>query len=179
VGVVTGFDLPWPGAHAAGKALTVRGAPGDNLALHRALAEAQPGEMLVADVGGGSMAAHWGGLMAVAARRCGLAGLVVNGAIRDRTELAELRFPVFFRGTSPRPPAKEVRGELRVSISIDGVHIHPEDLVVADADGVVVVPQHALDVASHARSLAAGEDELVRRLGDGESLIDLLGLTGV
>jgi 4-hydroxy-4-methyl-2-oxoglutarate aldolase len=115
--------------------------------------------------------------MAVAARRRGVAGLVVNGAIRDRCELVDLGFPAFFRGTSPRVPAKRERGELRVPIRIDGVDIRPDDLVVADADGIAIVPADAVDIVATAGTLEAADRELVRRLEDGESLIDLLGLT--
>jgi 4-hydroxy-4-methyl-2-oxoglutarate aldolase len=176
VKVLTGFEVPWLEAHAVGYALTVEGTCGDNLALHLALAEAQEGEVLVANVGGELPVAHWGGLMAVAAQHRGLAGVVLNGAIRDRAELAALQFPIFFRGTSPTPPTKRARGQRRVAIKIDGVEINSGDLIAADADGIAILPADAMDVAFAAEASAAAEDALVRRLKEGESLLELLEL---
>ena len=171
--ILTGFEPAWPGALAVGRALTVRAAPGDNLALHRAVDAVEPGEIVVVDAGGELAAAQCGDLIALAAQRRGAAGLVVNGPIRDRSAIAELAFPVFHRGTSTASPAKEEPGELRVPV----LGIEPGDLVVADADGVVAVPARDADaVLTAAEALAAREDELRARIRAGESTLDLLGL---
>ena len=155
VSIVLGLEPVFPAAHAVGPAFTVQGAPGDNLALHHAVASAAPGAVIVLAVGGERQVAHCGGILATAALERGIAGLVLDGAIRDRAEIAELGLPVFFRGTSPRGPAKNGPGALGVPVELDGVTIRPGDLVCADADGVAIVP--AADVAAVQADVAALE----------------------
>jgi 4-hydroxy-4-methyl-2-oxoglutarate aldolase len=177
VAVILGFDAAWPEASASGPALTVRGAPDDNLALHRAIDAVRPGELIVLDAGGPHGTAICGDLLARAARRRGAAGLVLDGPARDLAEIARLGFPVFHRGTSPATPRKEAPGELRVPVVIGDVGISPGDLVVADADGIVVVAAADADeVLARADELATREDDLRERIDAGESTLDLLGL---
>lgn len=177
VGVVLGLESAWPGASAIGPALTVRGAPGDNLALHQAIYEAEPGEVIVATVGGGQEIAHCGDVLALAARERGIAAIILDGCIRDRAALARLGLPVFHRGTSPRGPGKHDPGELRVPIELLGVTINPGDLVCADDDGIVVVPHaQAEDVIADAAALEAREQGFVAQIMDGASTLDLFSL---
>ena len=177
-GIVTGFVPVWPEARAAGPALTVRGAPDDNLALHRALDAVGAGELIVLDAGDSRAAGLCGELLALSARRRGAAGLVVNGAIRDSVEIAALAFPVFHRGTSPVASRKEEPGELRVPIRLGGVPIEPGDLVVADVDGIAVVPGELVEaVLADVEALAAREEALRAGIEAGESTLDLLGPT--
>jgi 4-hydroxy-4-methyl-2-oxoglutarate aldolase len=177
VSVLDGLESAWFGAELIGRALTVRGAGGDNLALHRALAEAEPDQVLVVDVGGCRDAGHWGELMTIAAQRRGVAGLVMNGSIRDRAALARRAFPVFHSGTAPRPAAKKVPGEIGVVIVIEGVEIATGDLVAADDDGVIVVARAASEaVLEAAAALEQHEAEVAARLEEGETTMEALQL---
>ena len=123
----------------AGPAFTVEVRPGDNLMIHAAIALAQPGDILVVDGKGDQTAALMGTLMLSACKQRRLGGVVVDGAIRDRLEVLELDFPVFSAGFNPAGPTKFVPGRINHPISAGGVTVNPGDLVVADADGVVVV----------------------------------------
>lgn len=123
----------------AGPAFTVEVRPGDNLMIHAAIALAQPGDILVIDGKGDQTAALMGTLMMSACKKKGLGGVIVDGAIRDRLELLELGFPVFSAGFNPAGPTKFVPGRINHPISCAGATVNPGDLVVADADGVVVI----------------------------------------
>ena len=177
VSIVLGLEPVFPAAHAVGPAFTVQGAPGDNLALHHAVASAAPGSVIVLAVGGERQVAHCGGIIATAALERGIAGLVLDGAIRDRAEIAELGFPVFFRGTSPRGPGKSGPGALGVPVELDGVTIHPGDLVCADADGVAIVPAAEIAaVQAEVAALEAREQSIVAAIRGGTTTVDLYGL---
>ena len=123
----------------AGPAFTVEVRPGDNLMIHAAIALAQPGDILVIDGKGDQTSALMGTLMMSACKKKGLGGVIVDGAIRDRLELLELDFPVFSAGFNPAGPTKFVPGRINHPISCAGATVNPGDLVVADADGVVVI----------------------------------------
>ncbi len=177
--LLRGFTPAWPEAVAVGPASTARAVPGDNLALHRAIDEVSRGEVIVLDAGASMDAALCGDLLALAAQRRGAAGLVVNGAVRDVVGIAALGFPVFHRGTCPLKPGKEIPGELRVSLEIDGVEVAPGDLLVADLDGIVVVAaEDAERVLAEAAALEAREEVLRNRIEEGASTLDLMGLRG-
>lgn len=133
----------WPGARVAGPAFTVQGIGGDNLALHRAVAAAPAGSVLVVDLQG-AWHGHWGEILAVAARHRGILGLVVDGGVRDTAEQAELGFPVFARHVTVVGTGKDHPGTLDVPVRVADVVVRPGDLVVGDADGVVVVPAEAV-----------------------------------
>lgn len=130
-----------PGEVVAGPALTVRTRPGDNLVVHKALELARPGEVLVVDAGGATDRAILGGLIGQYARTLGIVALVVDGAVRDRTELAEGAPPVFARGVSHLGPYKDGPGEIRGPVTIGGVVIADGDLVIGDEDGIAVIPR--------------------------------------
>jgi 4-hydroxy-4-methyl-2-oxoglutarate aldolase len=123
----------------AGPAFTVEVRPGDNLMIHAAIALAKPGDVLVIDGKGDQTAALMGTLMLSACKKLGIAGVVVDAAIRDRVELLELGFPVFSAGFNPAGPTKFVPGRINHPISAGGTMVNPGDLIVADADGVVVI----------------------------------------
>ncbi|NMM75225.1 methyltransferase [Acidovorax sp. SRB_14] len=123
----------------AGPAFTVEVRPGDNLMIHAAIALAKPGDVLVVDGKGDQTAALMGTLMLSACKKLGLAGVIVDGAIRDRLELLDLGFPVFSAGFNPAGPTKYVPGRINHPISAGGAMVNPGDLVVGDADGVVVI----------------------------------------
>jgi len=177
VAVLLGFEPAWPAAHVLGPAFTAQGAPGDNLALHRAVAEAAPGDVIVLAVGGERGRAHCGGIVATAAHARGVAGLVLDGAVRDRGELEEIGVPVFHLGASPLKPTKDGPAELGVAVEIGGVRIEPGDLVVADADGIVIVPlAHAAALVTAAAALEAGEGEIVAQIEAGKTTLEIYGL---
>ena len=180
VAVITGLEPAWAGAYVMGRAFTARGSRGDNLALHLAIARAERGDVIVADVQGERRTAHCGDLLARAAMARGIAAAILNGAIRDRRSIAELRYPVFHCGVSPAGPTKDVVGELGTSVSLAGVVVHTGDLVCADDDGIVVLPSAtAASVVEEAAELGAREFEFERRIADGESTVEIFQLTGL
>lgn len=123
-----------------GPAVTVRVRPGDNLMIHKALMLVQPGDVLVIDGGGDVSQALVGGLMRTTCVARKLAGLVIDGAIRDLCEWAEEGMPIFARGHTHRGPSKDGPGEINVPVSCAGMAVLPGDLIVGDADGVIAVP---------------------------------------
>ncbi|HUY71429.1 MAG TPA: RraA family protein [Gaiellaceae bacterium] len=175
--IVLGLEAAFPAAAVSGPAFTVQGAPGDNLALHHALSAAAPGEVIVLAVSGERRVAHCGEIVAIAARERGIAGIVLDGAVRDRAEIAALGFPVFFRGSSPRGPGKSGPGALGVPVELDGVSIHPGDLVCADADGIAVVAAADVEAVKAAvAALEAREQEIMAEIRNGRSTVELFEL---
>jgi len=124
----------------AGPALTVKCRPGDNLMIHKALTMAQPGDVIVVDAGGDLTNALFGEIMVATAVKIGVAGVVLNGAVRDSEEIGQGDFPLYAAGVTHRGPYKDGPGEINVAIAIDGMVIHPGDLIVGDADGLLCVP---------------------------------------
>jgi RraA family protein len=129
------------GGAVAGAAVTVKTRPGDNLMMHKAFDIAEPGDVIVVDAGGDVTNAIIGENAAAYAESLGLAGVVINGAIRDSAAIAARSFPIFAIGITHRGPYKDGPGEVNVPISIDGMVIMPGDLMLGDADGVVCVPR--------------------------------------
>ncbi len=136
-----------PGMKAVGPALTVKVPPTDNLMIHKALTLAKPGDVMVIDGGGYTSHALLGALMVHTAMAIGMAGMIVNGGIRDAAEIREMGFPLFARGINPNGPSKEGPGEINFPISCAGRTVHPGDIIVADDDGVVVVPKELAEKA--------------------------------
>ncbi|MGH1590226.1 RraA family protein [Methylobacterium phyllosphaerae] len=128
------------GGVMSGVALTVRTRPGDNLMVHAALNRAKAGDVLVIDAGGDLSNAIIGELMLSQAQHVGVAGVVVNGAVRDYGWIRSGAFPVFAAGVTHRGPYKNGPGEVNATIAIDGMVIEPGDLIVGDDDGFVCVP---------------------------------------
>ena len=130
--------------HASGRlggpALTVKTRPGDNLMIHKAISMAQPGDVIVVDAGGDLTNSLIGELMVSHSIKRGIAGFIINGAVRDIDYIAAGHFPVYAAGVTHRGPYKDGPGEINVPIAIDGMVIHPGDLVVGDADGLLCVP---------------------------------------
>jgi 4-hydroxy-4-methyl-2-oxoglutarate aldolase len=174
-------DLPLirvvPESRAAGPARTVRCGQGDNLALHRALAEAQPGEVVVATMPEPEPVALLGDLMAELARARGVAAVLLDAAVRDRDEVAALGLPVWARWVRARGPAKDDPGTVGEPVQVGGVTIAAGDVVVLDGDGAVVVPAaRAQEVLAAAEERAAREGGQRARLAAGEASLDVLGL---
>ena len=169
-----------PSMKVVGQARTVRCQVGDNSALHAAISLAQPGDVLVANAGGFLGTAVWGGLMTEAARRQGIAGLVLDGAVRDFTDLVKVGFPCFARGVTPAGPHKNFGGEIDCPISCGGIAVSPGDLVVADADGVAVVPLAKLDATLDAYlGLKDREARTLEAIGNCGTLAEIYGVTEI
>lgn len=139
-GALSGRIAPLaPTMKFAGPAVTVEVRPGDNLMIHAALALVKPGDVIVVDGKGDLNSALMGEIMCQQAVALGVAGVVIDGAVRDSEAIRELGFPMFAAGLNPNGPTKFVPGRVNHPISIGGVTVEPGDLVVADADGVTVV----------------------------------------
>jgi len=130
-----------PKMKVAGPAITVEVRQGDNLAIHAALAIAKPGDVIVVDGKGDVSCALLGEIMATQAKVSGIAGIVIDAAVRDAHELANDDYPIFSAGLNPCGPTKSVAGLVNHPISAGGTTVNPGDLVVGDADGVVVIPR--------------------------------------
>ena len=152
-----------------GPALTVRTRPGDNLIVHQAMRLLCPGEVLVVDAGGAIDRAIVGEIMLRQLKAQGAAVVVVDGAVRDREGIAEQGLAVFARGVSHLGPYKNGPGEIRCEVQVGGTVVRDGDLVLADADGVVVVAaERAAEVADIAEGRAAAEETLLAQASAGE-----------
>jgi 4-hydroxy-4-methyl-2-oxoglutarate aldolase len=172
--IIDGVHPAWPAARAAGPALPVGCIPRDNLSVHRAVAEAQPGTVLII-AASGDPSAYWGSILTIAAKARGIAGVVVDGGIRDVAELRELRFPVWSTCITIRSATKAHPGTIGCSVECGNAQVRKDDYVIADDDGAVVVPaQHvnAVRPAAHARHEREGR--LASRLQSGENPLNLL-----
>lgn len=130
-----------------GPAFTIRSRPGDNLLLHKALDLAQPGDILVVDAQGDMSNSIMGELMVLWAKKRGLGGFVIDGAIRDIETLKKIDIPIYAAGITPAGPYKDGPGEINTPISCGGVVIHPGDILIGDEDGLVVIkPEDAADL---------------------------------
>ncbi|HEY9273697.1 4-carboxy-4-hydroxy-2-oxoadipate aldolase/oxaloacetate decarboxylase [Achromobacter sp.] len=167
-----------PTVRLAGPAFTVDCRPADNLMLHYAVQKARPGDVLVVDAKAFMEAGPWGDVLTLQAMQVGIAGLLINGCVRDANLIIELGFPVFCRGLSIKGTGKFQPGRINVPVSIGDVTIHPGDYIVADRDGVAVIPQSELE-QTIARSLAREEKEAGQRkaIEQGVFTTELLGLT--
>lgn len=128
-----------PKTRLAGTAFTVEVRAGDNLMIHAAMQLAKPGDVLVIDGKGDTTCALMGAIMMNACVQLGIAGVVIDAAVRDREEIAELGFPVYAVGTNPNGPTKFVPGRINHPVSVGGVTVHPGDVVIGDADGVTIL----------------------------------------
>jgi 4-hydroxy-4-methyl-2-oxoglutarate aldolase len=167
----------WRGARVCGPAVTVECPPSDNLMLHVAVAHARPGVVIVATVGGYLQAGAWGEILTEAARARGLAGLVIDGAVRDIDAIEASGFPVFSRGLAIGSCTKERPGKLDAPIQLGGATVGPGDLVFGNADGLVIVERDRIDeVYQAATGRRRKELEIITKLREGRTTMELLGL---
>lgn len=167
-----------PGFTVCGPALTVHSPGGDNLWLHRALELVQPGDIMVVYTSGVYDHGYWGEIMATAAQTAGLAGLVIDGCVRDAARMEEMGFPVFARGMCIRGTGKDfgATGWINSRILLGEVSIGPGDLIVGDRDGVVAIPHARIaEVISASQQREAQEAGLLERLRAGESTMRVYG----
>lgn len=169
-----------PGQKLSGTAFTVKSPPGDNLWLHRAIYQAQPGDVLVVDAADAEYGC-WGEVMALAAQVRGLAGLVIASGVRDSQRMVEMGFPVFSSVVAIRGTGKDPQGDgaLNAPVALGEVTVHPGDWVLGDADGVVVIEAaRAAEIIDKAERRDAAEQDIFQRLRSGESTIAIYDLPG-
>jgi len=169
----------WPGARVCGRTLTVACPPADNLMLHLAVASAPPGVVVVASVGSYLLAGAWGEILTAAAQARGVAGLAIDGAVRDIDAIRQAGFPVFSRGLAIGACTKERRGRIGVPIQFGGIQVNPGDMILGDTDGLVVVDRTRLDeVYETALKRRHRELDIISQLRQGRTTVELLGLAG-
>jgi 4-hydroxy-4-methyl-2-oxoglutarate aldolase len=157
-----------------GFAYTVNGQPGDNLALHKAIMNAPAGAVLVADFKRYCSAGHFGEIMASACREKGIAGLVIDGGVRDANDIEALSFPVFCRDFHANGTVKETVGTCGLPIACGGVTVCPGDLIVGDRDGVVVVGAEKTEaVLKAAEAIADKEKHVLEMLKQGMTTVEI------
>ena len=162
----------------AGTAVTARSRAGDNLTYLRALEFCRPGDVLVIDGGGDLANAAVGGILSFYAAHIGLAGVVVDGAIRDVAEIRSRDFPVYARGVTHRGPYKDGPGEINVPICVGGMVVNPGDIVVGDQDGLLAIAQEDVEaLIERARGVLDAEAKTLQAMKEGRwdrSFIDAL-----
>lgn len=160
-----------PTMRVAGSAITVEVRPGDNLMIHLALAIAQPGDVIVVDGKGDLNSALMGEIMCQQASALGIAGVVIDGAVRDSQAICELGFPMYAAGLNPNGPTKCVPGRLNHPVSLGGVTVAPGDVVVGDADGVTIIERaKAAGLIDLAHEKVAAETKRIADIKSGKQL---------
>ena len=162
----------------AGTAVTARSRGGDNLTFLRALEFCRPGDVLLVDAGGDIANAVIGGILTFYAAKIGLAGVVIDGALRDVAEIRSREFPVYARGVTHRGPYKDGPGEINVPIQVGGMVVNPGDIVVGDQDGLLAIPpEDAAELITKARAVLEAEARTIQAMEEGRwdrSFIDAL-----
>jgi 4-hydroxy-4-methyl-2-oxoglutarate aldolase len=167
----------YPSARLAGPAVTVLCQPGDNLMIHAAIEVCQPGDVVVVATKSESTDGMFGELLATSFRAHGIAGLVIDAGVRDVADLTAMQFPVFSRAISSQGTVKETAGSVNVDVVCAGALVRPGDIVVADIDGVVVVPRRdAADIVQLSEERLAKEANKREILRSGKLGLDAYGL---
>jgi 4-hydroxy-4-methyl-2-oxoglutarate aldolase len=167
----------YPSARAAGTAVTVTSQPGDNLMIHAAMEVCKRGDILVVTTTSESTDGMFGELLGVSCEARGVVGLIIDAGVRDTAELTAMDFPVWAKAISAQGTVKSTAGSVNVPVVCAGMTVHPGDVVVADADGVVVVArEQAAVVAAAGRERIAKEERTRERLRNGELGVDFYGL---
>jgi 4-hydroxy-4-methyl-2-oxoglutarate aldolase len=164
----SGIRPIWPSPRIIGSALTVWCHSGDNLMLHKGLSVAQPGDIVVVNTQGNTNNSGFGELLATSTVKLGIRGVIVDGTVRDAAALEALGLPVYARRLSPNGCNKDGAGEVGAIIACGGVAVRPGDIIIADRDGVTVVPlEDAVEVAAMARDQIAREQKRLAEIDRG------------
>jgi 4-hydroxy-4-methyl-2-oxoglutarate aldolase len=167
----------YPAARVAGPAITVSCHPGDNLMIHASIDVVQPGDVLVVTTTADSTDGMFGELLAESCRAHGVAGLVIDAGVRDVAELTAMQFPVWSKAVSAQGTVKATAGSVNIPVVCAGAQVHPGDVIVADQDGVVVVPGTRVEeVAQLGEQRRAKEERTRARLRSGEKGLDMYNL---
>jgi len=167
----------YPTARLAGSAVTVSSQPGDNLMIHAAVEVCKPGDVLVVTTTSESTDGMFGELLGVSCEAHGVVGLIIDAGIRDTAELTEMNFPVWAKAVSAQGTVKSTAGSVNIPVVSAGAIVNPGDVIVADVDGVVVVPREvAAEVAKLGEVRIAKEEQSRARLRKGELGLDFYGL---
>src|SRR3712207_427623 len=167
--------VTFPGRKIAGPALTVKARPGDNLMAMKAIDLAQPGDVIVISSDGEANLSVWGGIMSMMAARRGIVAVVTDGVVRDVDQCREANLPIWATGLTPVGPTKLGPGQINQPMSCGGVIVNPGDVIFADEDGVVVVPQGELEaVIGRSHERVAREEGWLARIAqdDFSPLVD-------
>ena len=167
----------YPSAKVSGAAVTVLCHPGDNLMIHAAIEVCKPGDVLVVAPLSDSTDGMFGELLGVSSRAHGVAGVVIDAGVRDTADLTAMEFPVWAKAVSAQGTVKASAGSVNIPIVCAGAMVSPGDVIVGDADGVVVVPRHAAaEIAKLGDQRRTKEEKSRERLAKGELGVDFYGL---
>ena len=152
---------PYGPRRLLGQAFTVRVPAGDNLMFHKAMDMAQPGDVIVLANKGSMSRALCGEIMSNYAKSRGIAGIIIDGCVRDSYTLSQMDFPVYAKGITPNGPYKNGPGEMNFPVSFAGIVINPGDIIVGDSDGLLAIKpdEHTAELAEIARNYHAGEEK--------------------